>query len=347
VANISTKKSGKMLRPAATSSIINPDVFDTGRTYFVGGSLEVCKMIRTSAVSWIGVVLVLGLIFAAPPTSYGTLLLQYSFDEPSGDALDTGAGPAANGQLMEGAARSSNTPSGIGSSIDFNTENAVAHVLEGDAAKLDGLTALTISTWVNVAAYPGDASAGTTNSGNKRLASKQDPLGAGFTLNMNSAVNNGTAGADDFKIGLFIANTGGSGFTSGTSTADVDANTISAADHWVFLAATYDSALATNNTTFYIGDATTPLAQLGSTLTLGQTTIDAGTGRFGVGFTDALATGFDFSVDGLQDDVRVYDVALSRAELEAVRLAGAIPEPASLMLLMMAGVAICARRHRE
>jgi hypothetical protein len=303
-------------------------------------------MIRSCIAGWAAVLSVMGLVLVAVPSSRGALLVRYGFDEPSGNALDTGTGAPANGQLLDGATRSNNTPSGSGRSLDLTNDDPNALVLDGDADKLDGLTKMTVSTWLNVSAYPGDAGSGVTNSGNKRLASKQDVGGGGFTFNMNSTVNDGTAGANDFKLGLFIGDAGGVGFTFGTSTADVDANTISAQDHWVFVAATYDGTLATDNTKFYIGDANTPLSQLGATLTLGQTPIGSGSARFGVGFTDAAASGFDFSVDGYQDDVRVYDTALSPAELDAVRLEGAVPEPGSLVLMLLAGAVGWRRRCR-
>ncbi len=99
----------------------------------------------------------------AASSAPAALQLQYTFDEPTGQALDTGAPPPANGDLLGGATRSANTPSGAGSAVDF-VDAPYAHVLEGDAAKLDGLSAITLSTWLNVRAYP---------SGNNRLVAKQ------------------------------------------------------------------------------------------------------------------------------------------------------------------------------
>ena len=294
---------------------------------------------------WVALTCVAGCFLIAATNSRAALVLQYGFDEPSGDALDTGVGIPANGQFFDGATRSNNTPGGIGQSLDLTNDDPNALVRDGDADKLDGLTQLTVSTWINVSAYPGDAGPGITNSGNKRLVSKQDSGGGGFTFNLNSAVNDGTAGANDFKVGLFIGDEGGVGFTSGTSTADVDANTISAQNHWVFLAVTYDGTSATDNTRFYIGDANTPVTQLGQTLTLGQTTIASGSARVGVGFTDAAASGFDFSVDGYQDDVRVYNTALSLADLNAARLAALVPEPSSLLLMSFAVGLLVPRRR--
>ena len=273
-------------------------------------------------------------IVLVPAVSSAAPLLWYTFDEASGNALDYGDAPAADATLEGGATRSSNTPSGLGSSLDLRNDAPYAHALDGDANKLDGLTAVTLTTWLNVEQY---------TSGNHRLISKQ-ASGAfgGFSWNMNATPVDGPVGPDNFKLAIFLGNNVSSGpadFTSGFSTADVDAH-----DQWVFLAVTYDSTQASNNTKFYIGDVNTPLTQLGGSLSLAQLTLDGGAARVGVGFTDA-APAANTSVIGLQDDVRVYGEALSLEALEAVRFAGTIPEPSSLLLVLTA-VAMRPRRRR-
>jgi hypothetical protein len=257
-------------------------------------------------------------------------LLWYRFDEAGGNALDYGDPPPADAALLGGATRSSNTPSGFGSSLDMRDDAATyEYALAGDADKLDGLGALTLSTWLNVEAY---------TSGNNRLMSKQAAGSfGGFSWNMNATPNDGPVGPDNFRLGIFLGD--GSAFSFAFSTADVDAH-----DKWVFLAVTYDSSQATNNTKFYIGGVNTPVAQLGSDLTLTQLTVEGDTSLFGVGYTDAASTA-DTSVIGYQDDVRVYGRALSVAELDDVRFAGTIPEPSSLALVLAAWMAGCFRRR--
>jgi hypothetical protein len=263
-------------------------------------------------------------------------LLWYKFNEASGNALDSGDAPPADATLQGGATRSSNTPSGFGSSLDLRDDAATyKHALEGDANKLDGLSAVTLTTWLNVEAY---------TSGNNRLMAKQAAgTFGGFSWNMNATTNDGPVGPDNFRLGIFVGNNISSGpadFAAGFSTADVDAH-----NKWVFLAVTYDNSLATNNTKFYIGGVNTPLTQLGSDISLAQLTVDGGSSLFGVGYTDAAPTA-DTSVIGYQDDVRVYGRALTAAELEAVRFEGAIPEPSSAPLLLTALVGwACRRRH--
>jgi hypothetical protein len=164
----------------------------------------------------------------------------------------------------------------------------------------------------------------------------------GFSWNMNATPNTGPVGPDNFRLAMFAGNNVSSGaadFGAAFSSDDVDA-----ANKWVFLAVTYDNSLASGNTTFYIGGVNTPVTQLGTAQTLPQLTIDGGTARFGVGFTDA-APAANTSVIGYQDDVRVYGTALLLAELEEARIAGVVPEPHSLSLLAIAIAAICIRRR--
>jgi hypothetical protein len=272
----------------------------------------------------------------APSLAFGAPLLHYSFDEPSGNALDSGTAPLTDAALQGGATRSTNTPSGSGFSLDLRDDAATyAYALEGDAADLDGLNALTLATWLNVEAY---------TSGNNRLLAKQAAgTFGGFNWSMNATPNSGPVGPDNFRLGLFLGNNISSGpadFTSGFSNDDVDAH-----NKWVFLAVTYDSTQAANNTKFYIGGVNTPVTQLGGDLTLAQLTVDAGLALFGVGYTDAAPTA-DTSVIGRQDDVRVYGTALRLDELETVRREN-IPEPRSFVLVMIALSGCCASCMRR
>jgi hypothetical protein len=260
-----------------------------------------------------------------------TPLLRYTFDETAGQALDTGTAPNTPGDLLGGATRSNDTPGGFSPfALDLRTDSPFAHVLEGDAADLDGLAQLTLTTWLKVETY---------TAGNNRLSAKQNG-GAnfdGFSWNMNATPVSGPVGPDNFRLGLFLG--GSAGFASSFSDDDVGAV------EWTFLAATYDST--TSQVKFFSGGLGTPVTQVGTTQTLSAGVIDGLTARYGVGFTDAAPTA-NTSVLGLQDDVRVYGVALDAAALEQVRLEN-VPEPAGAALF--AGVAVCVtagtRRRRR
>jgi len=147
---------------------------------------------------------------------------------------------------------------------------------------------------------------------------------------MNATPNSDPVSADNFRLGLFLGNnisSGASDFISAFSNDDVGA-----ANRWVFLAVTYDGTSFVDNVRFYMGDASTPIALVGTPLTVGQLTIEGGSARVGVGFTDAAPTA-NTSAIGLQDDVRVYATALDLAALEQVRLANVVPEPSTAMML--------------
>jgi len=268
---------------------------------------------------------------------YSAMLLRYTFDEPdlTGDALDSSLVlPQANGQLLGGATRTTNTPGPFSArALDLTNDNPYAHVLGPDADKLDGMSQITLTTWLNVSAY---------TSGNHRLASKQNAgTFGGFNFSMNATPNDGPVGPDNFRVGMFIGNNvsaGAADFGAAFSSADVDA-----ASKWVLLAVTYDNSAAAGNTKFYIGGVNTPMAQLGADQTLPQLIIDGGPALFGIGYTDAAPTA-NTSVIGFQDDVRVYRTALSLAELEAVRLA-IVPEPSAMILTLLAS--LCGWRRRR
>lgn len=261
--------------------------------------------------------LVAGAVFAAAVLSLAVTsalaqpVLRYTFDEASGAALDTGAAPLTAATLEGGAVRSADTPSGSGMSLDMRVDGPHAHLLGSDASDVDGLAALTITTWLKVEAYP-DAT-----SNNKRLVAKQGATSnfEGFSFNMNaSRIDAGVdppAGPSSIRLGLFLG--GDALFGNALSDAYVDAT------QWIFLATTYDSQTA--EVSYYTGGASTPVTQLGTTLTptASPSIIDGLDARVAVGLTDAAPTA-DTSVTGWQDDVRVYSSVLDLAALDAVRL---------------------------
>jgi hypothetical protein len=235
-------------------------------------------------------------------------VLRYTFDEASGNALDSGQAPLTDAAFVGGATRSSDTPSGTGSSLDMRSEAPYAHLLGTDAEDLDGLSALTLTTWLKVETYV---------SGNNRLVAKQAgaPNFDGFSLNMNATridpENDGPASPSSFRLGMFLG--GSDGFGSVLSDAYADAS------QWAFIATTYDSV--EGMVSYYTGGVNTPVTQLGSTLplSLNPGVVDGLAARFAVGLTDAAPTA-NTSVLGWQDDVRVYNTALDLAALDAVRL---------------------------
>ena len=240
-----------------------------------------------------------------------SLLIQYTFDEESGAAIDTGGGANSNGTLGPNTTRSSNTPGQVSSmALDLTAEGTESFVNGGDSAEVDTLASFTLTTWLFLEGLNGEQD----GSGNVRLLAKQgpDPFD-GFSWNLNSP-NFGIRGTDNFRTGLFIG--GESSFDFAFSSEDVYA------DEWAFLAVTYDGTLEEENTAFYFGDTEMEVVLLGDvaeSIAAGPVNSTSGIADFGIGFTDA-APDVDFAAFGLMDDVRVYEGVLSLEQVEAVRL---------------------------
>ncbi len=262
---------------------------------------------------------VVGLVGVQAPAE-AALVARYTYDEASGNALDTGAAPAADGVLQANATRSADTPSGTGFSLDMTADGLESYVSMGDPAKVDTLSQFTMTTWLKLS----DLNANNGGSGNVRLLAKQNAgFFDGFSWNLNNP-NDGVRGIDDMRMAMFI---GGQtafdfGFSIGAVGSEGDGD-FSAVD-WVFLAVTYDGTATTDNLKFYSGSNGAAVTQLGVTQTAnaGALFSSAGTAQFCVGCTDA-APGSDFAAEGLQDDVRVYDNILDAAGLDVVRLENA------------------------
>lgn len=239
------------------------------------------------------------------------LVVQYTFDEEEGPAIDTGSGTMTNGTLGSETGRTSNTPGMISpGALDLTAEGTDSFVNGGNAAEVDTLESFTLTTWLFLEGLNDEQD----GSGNVRLLAKQgpDPFD-GFSWNLNNP-NFGLRGTDNFRTGLFIG--GEIGFDFAFASEDAYA------DEWAFLAVTYDGTLDTENVGFYFGDTQMDVLLLGDefgTIGAGPVATTSGVADFGIGFTDA-APGIDFAANGFMDDVRVYDGVLSIEQLEEVRM---------------------------
>lgn len=245
-----------------------------------------------------------------------TPVLHYTFDEPDGDAIDQGSGEPANGELLADATRTNNTPGGFSPfALDLSAEGLESWVNGGDAAKVDTLTQFTMTTWINLQGLNADHG----GSGNVRLLAKQtDGAFDGFSWNLNNPTD-GERSTGNFRLGMFIG--GDDAFGFGQSTEDLGAD-----DRWVFLATTYDGTDELDNLSFYVGDESDTVSILGDPLSVfaGQVVSSTGRATVNIGFTDA-APGNDFSINGYQDDVRIYDSVLTLEQLDEIRLANLGP----------------------
>jgi sugar lactone lactonase YvrE len=235
------------------------------------------------------------------------LLLQYPFDEAGGAALDYGTAPQTNGVLVNLATRTNNTPSGTGLALDLSDGNH-DYVSAGNPSKLNNLTNLTLTTWMNLRADP---------SANDRMLDKL-ASSAGFAWKM-IAPTSGTFAASNF---LFAAHINSTGSFAQSSIA-------TGADHsWVFFAMTYDGTSTTNNLKFYSGTTSNSVVQLGDAVTLNAGTIINTVNDFRIG--GAASTSSDRTPSAWFDDVRVYSAVLDAGQLEQARQQGSPYTPTGL-----------------
>lgn len=232
-----------------------------------------------------------------------TLLLRYTFDESTNgteDAVDSGAAPAANGVFQGGALRTSDTPGGASKGA-LDTSAANTYVDGGDAAKLDGLGALTLTAWVKLVGNPVNGN---------RVMAKQVGTGNfdGFSFAFNNPTS-GTIAANNVRLNLALGGVNGFGF-------NVSGEDFSADNEWTFVAATYDGI---GNVLFYTGKENASVTQLGVTQTTGVATPGQLVAH-DLPFRVAASSSGTSSAPVLIDDVRVYSGVLSQSALDLVRL---------------------------
>jgi hypothetical protein len=222
------------------------------------------------------------------------------FDEAAGDALDTGASSAANGKLVNQAGRTTNSPNGKGYALDLSC-GTNGWVSAGNPPKLNNLTNFTLATWFNLQANPRM---------NDRLIDKlgSDSPNSGFGWKIEGPEKSGRPSASCFRLGLSVNDR----ITVALSSVDV-----SAASEWVFLAATYDGTTTNRNVAFYRGSQSDPVARVGELASLPQGPVINSASEFRIGGT--AATTILRTPPAWFDDVRVYDTALSQADLEKIR----------------------------
>ena len=272
------------------------------------------KLLRTVDRNSIAAWFAIGSLAVSAQLTQATLLLHYTFDEGSGNALDSsGAAPAANGTFTANAARTAlgATPSGTGYALDLTGNGAVNNWVGVTAAnggsKLDIMDKFTLTVWVNMRSAPAN-----TDRLLGRLSTTPFP---GFDFLVGTP-NSGTLGAGNFKLAMTV-----DASSAVASTADTGADAT-----WRFVAVTYDGTLTAQNVLFYTGGTNLAITQLGIPITKNAGSVNTTTAEFRVGSTVASAS--DRTPPAYLDCVRVYNTVLTAAELEAVRQAdGGLPDP--------------------
>jgi VCBS repeat-containing protein len=242
---------------------------------------------------------------------FGNPVLRYGFDETSSGAapaLDSGAAPAADGTFAGLATRAALTP-GFASAgaLDLTAgTNANSYVTAGDADKVDNLTAMTLSLWINLRANP---------QANDRLVSELPPsfpTPPAGTKGWDWSISGGTATSFSVLFQTFESNGSSSG-GQGQSFGGFSAN-----QRWAFLVLT---VAADGTVKAYQGDEASAVSQRGPTSIFSQHIGGPNTVDLRVGGTASDPTA-DHTPPAWFDDVRIYDHPLSLFEIESVRLDG-------------------------
>ena len=257
--------------------------------------------------------LILASCLCAAQSASAALVFQMDFNDADGNQSLTDRGTTGVTGTFNGATYSTDVASvnGGGYSASFSGTNG-DHVNFGDISALDGLSAFTMTAWVN----SGTANSGGP-SGSARIVSKRNGS-TGFELYYHDTDNE-----LEFVANGSVANGGGS----------------FAGQQWTWIAVTYDGSTAT----FYNGDGTTLSA--GASTAFAQGAIAATTGDLLIG---NYRNG-ERPYSGLIDNVRIYDSVEDAASLASIMTfndAVAVPEPSSAALLGLGGVALILRRRR-
>ncbi|MCX7001841.1 MAG: hypothetical protein NTV22_01045, partial [bacterium] len=230
--------------------------------------------------------------------------VQYTFD---GTATNSGVGAGLDLTLVlvSGSPVYSTGVNGIGQALNFSALNgahSAAGITSGNAAALDGASALTITGWLK-------ADSADTYNGLERLVATADGFSSGGVV---LGFNGPAAGANASKL-QFAVGSPGTGFYSSPSYTNYNS--------WVFFALTWINQVAqpSGNVNFYVGTESASVSLVNTTTCPDALSVLPTQGKLAVGNRPGLARGFD----GALDDVRIYTSTsgevLTLAQLELIR----------------------------
>lgn len=253
------------------------------------------------------------------PSANATQL--YKWDFTSGTLVPVTGGGVGGGTLSitnTGATAATTSTGGVSenatdgtldlSSTNYGSTNPAATVT-GTLTSVPTLTSMTVTGWVKAVDW------GASSTQNARI------------LELNSTLS----GVDGDKL-YFSCNAGnllqvGINQNGGGSTESTAGTFPTSGSAWVFVALTWDSTLpGGTNLAVYRGSATATAVQKGTSFGNYVTPV-TGVGAVSIGNRNNGTPSRNF--DGQMDDLRIYDTALTAAEIEAIRLESAPPPPAA------------------
>ena len=269
----------------------------------------------------------------AGPNAQAALIAHYTFD---GSNANDVTGNGNNGTLNATPTFVTDVapvPGGSSHAISFNnggtTNDDYVDLPEGDGpddpdtdADLFINGSLTVAAWIKIEARSGVDEIGAAS----MVTSQQteSPWQQNYNLRVYYAGH-----PESNKVNFTIRDIG-------ETKVSLDDPVVPDLNEWIHYAATFDST-----------DGATKLFRNGE-----EIVSDTFTGTAGFNAADLTASladgglapgkGFnDSNFNGLLDDVRIYDEALSQPEIQDL----AIPEPASFMVLLLGGLAVIGRRR--
>ena len=221
---------------------------------------------------------------------------------------DRGVAPTAPATAVGTISVVKDTPAGFScASLDTTASGSNYLTTGADVSKIDALPAMTVTFWLNLRANP--QANDCIVSDVPGLAASPPSGTGGWNIHIEGVSGAPTAGS--FKLAFMVCKSFGSSMScNGSGSAAIDA------DHkWVFVAVTYDASLLQR---YYVGNETAAAAQSGSTFAFSYPLLDNST-AFRVG-SDTSDPSVDHTPPAYIDDLRIYNTALTLAQINAVRV---------------------------
>ncbi len=256
-------------------------------------------------------------MLAASPAP-AALIAQWGLEEGSGSTTTEAVTTTTSAAFGTGVTWSTGTPGPASTgALSFAGTGAVNTMLSAPTIAINGTGAKTITAWIKTPTVTGT----------------EDPI-IGY-----SPTNGGTAGGD---LRLLVNTAGQLRFEANVGNFALSTATV-ADNAWHMVALVIPATTTTAGVSFYVDGTLAGPASSGGTATLNAATGVNPANNLGIVIGTDGNAGRMFG--GLIDDVRIYDTALTKAELDTIRDAMAIPETSAALLGAVGLLALLRRRR--